>query len=148
MLNIPLYSGKYLFVSKNIAYFALNIIDMEDNGITLEDVNRFLEQFKVKASVFCIIYRVREKNEETLFKLGISAQMREKIVMSLEGTDFSHTTLGDVFDEGDVLWVFGKDYKGTELYIKITIIDNGRCLCVSFHEAEHPINYPFRRKED
>lgn len=125
-----------------------NNIRMENKAITLEDVNRFLEQFKVKASVFGIIYRVRDKNEETLFNLGISAQMREKIVLSLEGTDFSHTTLGDVFDEGDVLWVFGKDYKGTELYIKITIIDNGRCLCVSFHEAEHPINYPFKPKED
>lgn len=125
-----------------------NFIGMENKGITLEDVNRFLEQFKVKASVFGIIYRVRGKNEETLFNLGISAQMREKIVLSLEGTDFSHTTLGDVFDEGDVLWVFGKDYKGTELYIKITIIDNGRCLCVSFHEAEHPINYPFKINEE
>ncbi len=120
---------------------------MEENSITLEDVNLFLEQFKVKASVFGIIYRVREKNEDTLFKLGISAKMREKIVLSLEGVDFSHTTLGDVFDEGDLLWVFGKDYKGTELYIKITIIDNGRCLCVSFHEAEHPIIYPFKPKE-
>lgn len=121
--------------------------EMEKQEITLDDVNRFLDQFKVKASIFGIIYRVREKNEETLFKLGISANMREKIVLSLEGTDFSHTTLGDVFDEGDILWVFGKDYKGTELYIKITIIDNGRCLCVSFHEAEHPISYPFKTKE-
>ena len=65
---------------------------MENKTITLEDVNRFLEQFKVKASVFGIIYRVRGKNEETLFNLGISAQMREKIVLSLEGTDFSHTS--------------------------------------------------------
>lgn len=121
--------------------------EMEKQEITLDDVNRFLDQFKVKASIFGIIYRVREKNEETLFKLGISANMREKIVLSLEGTDFSHTTLGDVFDEGDILWVFGKDYNGTELYIKITIIDNGRCLCVSFHEAEHPISYPFKTKE-
>ena len=121
---------------------------MEKQILTLDEVNQFLAQFKVKASIFGIIYRVREKNEETLFKLGISARMREKIVLSLEGTDFSHTTLGDVFDEGDLLWVFGKDYKGAELYIKITIIDNGRCLCVSFHEAEHPINYPFKKKED
>lgn len=66
MLNVPLYSGKYLRIQKNIAYFALNIINMEDKGITLEDVNRFLEQFKVKASVFGIIYRVREKNEESI----------------------------------------------------------------------------------
>ena len=121
---------------------------MEEKTITLEDVNLFLEQFKVKASVFGIIYRVRQKNEDTLFRLGISAKMREKIVLSLEGIDFSHTTLGDVFDEGDLLWVFGKDYRGTELYIKITIIDNGRCLCVSFHEAEHPIIYPFKQKEE
>lgn len=83
-----------LFVQIIIAYFATDNIGMENKSITLEDVNRFLEQFKVKASVFGIIYRVREKNEETLFNLGISAQMREKIVLSLEGIDFSHTTLG------------------------------------------------------
>lgn len=121
---------------------------MEEKTITLEDVNLFLEQFKVKASIFGIIYRIREKNENTLFNLGISANLREKIVMSLEGTDFSHTTMGDVFDMGDVLWVFGKDYKGTELYIKITLIEGGTALCVSFHEAEHPITYPFKRKEE
>lgn len=43
-----------------------NFIGMENKGITLEDVNRFLEQFKVKASVFGIIYRVRGKNEESI----------------------------------------------------------------------------------
>lgn len=52
---------------------------MENKAITLEDVNCFLEQFKVKASVFGIIYRVRDNND---------------------------------------------------------------------HEAEHPINYPFKPKED
>lgn len=49
---------------------------MEEKTITLEDVNLFLEQFKVKASIFGIIYRIREKNENTLFNLGISANLR------------------------------------------------------------------------
>lgn len=53
-----------MHVSKNIASFAINNSEMENKGITLEDVNRFLEQFKVKASVFGIIYRVRDKNQD------------------------------------------------------------------------------------
>lgn len=63
MLNIPLYSGKYLFIFKNIAYFAPNNIGMENKEITLEEVNRFLEQFKVKASVFGIIYPFKQKED-------------------------------------------------------------------------------------
>lgn len=48
---------------QNIAYFAPNNIGMENKEITLEEVNRFLEQFKVKASVFGIIYPFKQKED-------------------------------------------------------------------------------------
>ena len=41
--------------------------------------------------------------------------------------------------------VFGKDVKGREVYIKITLgYQNGQTICISFHIAEHPMNYPFK----
>ena len=52
--------------------------------ITIEDVNRFLDEFKVKAKVFGIIYRDdRKKNYLPLFvaeyrKRGLSSPWRAK----------------------------------------------------------------------
>ena len=113
--------------------------------ITLEDVNKFLDEFKVKAKVFGIIFRDdRKKNSEALFSLGITGRLREKIIFSLEGEDYSQGPIVDTLNAGYDMWVFGKDYNGTELYIKITILRNN-ALCISFHEAEHPINYPFKK---
>lgn len=114
--------------------------------ITIDDVNKFLDEFKVKAKAFGMIFRDdRKKNTEALFSLGISGRVREKIVFSLESEDYSQGPILDTLYEGYDMWVFGKDYNGTELYIKITIM-SGNALCISFHEAEHPIIYPFKKE--
>jgi hypothetical protein len=43
------------------------------------------------------------------------------------------------------MWVFGKNVKGQEVYIKIMLGQPGRStICISFHIAEHPLNYPFK----
>ena len=43
------------------------------------------------------------------------------------------------------MWVFGKDVKGREVHIKIMISNlNGQTICISFHLAEYPLNYPFK----
>ena len=43
------------------------------------------------------------------------------------------------------MWVFGKDVKGSEVYIKITLgPPNYRAVCISFHVAEHPMKYPLK----
>ena len=53
--------------------------------------------------------------------------------------DIDEATFGD-------MWVFGKDYDGTELYIKISLGAPGsKTICISFHEAEHPLSYPFKK---
>ena len=114
--------------------------------ISIDGVNKFLDEFKIKAKVFGIIFRDdRKKNTETLFSLGISGRIREEIVFSLEGEDYSQGPILDTLFEGYDMWVFGKDYKGIELYIKITIT-RGNALCISFHEAEHSIIYPFKKE--
>lgn len=39
----------------------------------------------------------------------------------------------------------GKDVKGHEVYIKITLgLPNSSTICISFHIAEHKMNYPFK----
>ena len=43
------------------------------------------------------------------------------------------------------MWVFGKDYDKTPLYIKIALGQpNDRTICISFHKAEKPIQYRFK----
>ena len=116
--------------------------------ITLYDVNKFLDNFKVKASIFGIKFRNdRGKNIDTLFRLGISAKIRERIVLSLEDVDYCDGPILDTLNKGADMWVFGKDYSGCELYIKISLGEEGeKTICISFHEAERPLNYPFKPK--
>ena len=43
------------------------------------------------------------------------------------------------------MWVFGKDVKGREIYIKIALgRKNSSTVCISFHIAEHPMIYPLK----
>ncbi len=43
------------------------------------------------------------------------------------------------------MWVFGKDIKGREVYIKISLgLENCQTICISFHLAEHNMQYPFK----
>jgi hypothetical protein len=45
------------------------------------------------------------------------------------------------------MWVFGKDVKGREIYIKVIISGTtSQTICISFHFAEHPLVYPFKEK--
>lgn len=53
-------------------------------------------------------------------------------------------TISDIQSWGD-MWVFGKDVNGKELYIKIAMGQPGsNTICISFHIAEHPIQYAFK----
>ena len=116
------------------------------NMVTIEEVKAFLDQFNIKAQVFGIYFRNdRGKNMETLKQLAISAFQRELIVKSLQAQDYVEGPVVDVLNKEKEMWVFGKDVKGREVYIKITLgYDNGQTICISFHIAEHPLTYPFK----
>ena len=44
------------------------------------------------------------------------------------------------------MWVFGKDFNGNEIYIKIALgVQDKNTICISFHKAEHKMNYPFKK---
>ena len=114
--------------------------------ITNEEVKAFLDQFNIKAQVFGIRFRDdREKNKETLQELEISPIQREVIVKSLQPQDYVEGPVIDVLNKEAEMWVFGKDVKGREVYIKITLgYENCQTICISFHIAEHPLTYPFK----
>ena len=118
----------------------------ESNMITIEDVKAFLNQFNIKAEVFGIVFRDdRLKNSEALLQLSISQLQREMIVKSLLPQDYVEGPVIDALNQQGEMWVFGKDVKGREVYIKITLgYENCQTICISFHIAEYPLIYPFK----
>ena len=89
---------------------------------TKEEVQSFLNQMKEKIKVFGIIYRDdRGKNAQTLVDLEITPKYRDTVIINLEVQDYSEGPVIDTLNQCGEMWVFGKDVKGQEVYIKITL---------------------------
>lgn len=113
---------------------------------TLEEVEQFLRDFKVKMSVFRILFRDdRTKNTQALLSMEMSSDKRKKIIESLEATDYCEGPLDDKLYGVASMWVFGKYVKELEVYIKISVgRPNNSVICISFHKAEHKMTYPLK----
>ncbi len=88
---------------------------------TQQEVESFLRHFMPKFDIFGIFFLNREKNERALLALGITRKYREEVVRSIEVSDYVET-ISDAVSYG---------------------VSN--TICISFHEAEHPINYAFKK---
>ena len=113
---------------------------------TKEQVEDFLKRLKEKIKVFDIIFRDdRGKNLQTLATLEITPIYRKQVVLSIEPEDYVEGPIVDTLNKMGEMWVFGKNVKGQEVYIKITLGQpNSSTICISFHIAEHPLNHPFK----
>ena len=114
--------------------------------VTFEEVKAFLDLFNTKVQVFGIVFRDdRGKNKEALEQLEITPLQRELIVKNITVQDYVEGPIIDILNKEGEMWVFGKDVKGREVYIKITLgYQNGQTICISFHIAEHPMHYPYK----
>lgn len=114
--------------------------------LTKEDIQSFLEQFHEKMKVFGIIYRDdRGKNQKALEELEIVPSFRKVVIENLTAEDYVEGSVIDTLNKLGEMWVFGKDVKNREVYIKIMISDyGGQTICISFHLAEAPLKYPFK----
>jgi hypothetical protein len=114
---------------------------------TRDDVQQFLNDFFVKYKVFGILFRdLRQKNSRALLTLEISTNKRKEIIESLKVEDYSEGPLDDNLYGIASMWVFGAMIKGIEVYIKISLgAFNSQVICISFHDAEHAISYPFKK---
>lgn len=113
-------------------------------SITKGSVKMFLDRFKNKAQEHEVVFVNREKNRAALLELDILPADRKHYLTILGVNDYSQGPLDDQHEGSDV-WFFGKTIKGQEVYVKITLkgIDQS-CVCISFHLAERPIDYPFK----
>ncbi len=136
-----------------LGYFNFNtnklyIFAKRNRMTTKEKVEQFLREFKTKKQFFDIIFRdERGKNSAALAELEITPIQREEVLDKLICEDYSEGPLEDTLYGIADLWVFGKTVKSKEVYIKISLgLKNNRVICISFHIAEHPMNYPFKNK--
>lgn len=112
---------------------------------TKEEVECFLSRFNQKVKVFGLVFRDdRGKNMQTLLELEITPKYREDIIMHLEPNDYVDGPIEDTLNKKGEMWVFGKDVKSKDVYIKISMgISNSSAVCISFHIAERKIHYKF-----
>ena len=109
------------------------------------DVQTFLNDFKVKAITFGIDYYPRQKNTEALLQLGITAHIREEIIMKLEVWDYYRGPTEDIDPKRPEFYEFGTHYNGQEIYVKLSLGKFSKSPhCMSFHIPEGIIDYPLR----
>jgi hypothetical protein len=112
-----------------------------------KEVEKYLKELKVKMEIFGILFLDdRGKNQQTLHDLEISPAKRKEIISSLKVEDYSQGPLDEKMRGILPMWVFGKQVKKKEVYIKVSMgNENNGAVCISFHIAEHPMNHPFKK---
>ena len=111
------------------------------------EIEDCLHQFKPKMDVWGIFLLNRKQNLEAAIRLHLHETERLEIPRNLVPDDYVETFI-DALSYGEMR-VFGRDYNDTELYIKISLgRPNSNTICISFQEAEYPINYALKNKED
>ena len=122
--------------------------DFNLNMASIQEIETYLKELKVKMEIFGILFLDdRGKNQQTLHDLEISPAKRKEIISSLKSEDYSQGPLDEKMRGILPMWVFGKLVKKHEVYIKISMgVENNRAVCISFHIAEHPVNYPLKNK--
>lgn len=126
------------------ANFATKYIYMAE----IDEVERFLYEFKQKMKIYNIVFRdERSKNNETLFSLDIRPNDRKRVISELKVEDYSEGPIPDTLYNISDMWVFGKVVRKEEVYIKISMgLPNRSTICISFHIAECPIKYKFKKQ--
>ncbi len=106
----------------------------------------FLKDFKEKLRFRDVLFRDdRGKNAQALVNLELRPIERKAILGALETKDYSEGPLEEKLYGSADMWVFGKTVKKKEVYIKITMGSiNSSVICISFHLAQHKMNYPLK----
>ena len=111
-----------------------------------QEVEKFHKELSVKIDVFGILFLdERGKNQQSLHDLEISPAKRKEIIQSIITEDYSEGPLDEKMRGILPMWVFGKEVRNKEVYIKISKgVNDSSAVCISFHIAEHPMNYPLK----
>ncbi|OIQ59925.1 hypothetical protein [Neomoorella thermoacetica] len=86
------------------------------------------------------------KEEDKTHKFMVEKNITRRIVVQellrLDITNYSYTDNDDnPRFKNEVVWIFGAVYGTEEIYIKLKIRE--KVICLSFHEADYELNYPY-----
>ena len=113
--------------------------------VTKTEVERFLEELRVKEASGVLSFLIlddRSKNAQSLHNLNIAPDQRKEIIRKLKPEDFYRIEDG-LYMEKYTMWSFGKWVQPFEVYIKISLTKRN-VICISFHEVEFRMTYPFK----
>ena len=88
----------------------------------------------------------KQENNQALIDLGLTVRNRGNELLSLSVLDYCSGPVPD-HDRPGYIWIFGKEIRSVEIYIKLKIVEaeySSKALCISFHPAARPLQYPFR----
>jgi hypothetical protein len=113
---------------------------------SVEEAERLLLEIKQKIRKNGLLFlRNKEKNCQTLARLGIMAIRVREIIDGLQAKDYYEGPDPDEKYPSKWISIFGVTFQGTELYIKFSVgEDDTPVVCLSFHEAERPMTYQFK----
>ena len=114
---------------------------------TKQEVENFLNEFKAKMKIWDVLFRAdRDCNIQALADLDIRPIDRKKVLENLKPVDYSEGPIKETLHGGSDMWVFGKEIKKQEVYIKISMgFASQSVICISFHIAEYKMNFPFKK---
>lgn len=129
-------------ISVWVLFIFANVFPM----VSKQEVEKYLKELKVKMEVFGMLFLDdRGKNQQTLHDLEISPSKRKEVIANLSVEDYSEGPLDEKMRGILPMWVFGKEVKRREVYIKVSMgMENHSAICISFHIAEHSIRYPYK----
>jgi len=103
----------------------------------------FLELMRECASCSFRLER-RSKNMATLARLGLTLEDAKSRVLALTTSDYVEGPVPRSGTSSQEAWVFGIVVERVPVYVKVSVrVEPARCLCISFHEAECPMRFPF-----
>ena len=111
-----------------------------------DDVLFYLHQVKELIANGSIEMPSTYKNRVTSAKLGISSRDQLDILRALMARNY-YGTYDPLPDKQAEAWAFGAREQGMDIYIKFVIEErtdtHDVVVCISFHEAEFPLRYPY-----
>jgi len=113
------------------------------------EIRTFLLEMKMSLEFRPLVFVDRNKNLESLSRLGILQTEVVRVLKQIGVSDYCDGPTDDHTGRNKQWWIFGHEYEGNVLYIKICLVslkNNAKQVeCLSFHEAERAMHYPFRQ---
>jgi hypothetical protein len=110
-----------------------------------DGINKFLGYFKKCVTEKGLLLIQRQKNIETITKLGLTLLDIRKEILKLDYKDYISGPKEDRDFPGEV-WEFGKLIEYEDVYIKLKLKTGDKPVCLSFHRFEREAKYPFKKK--